>query len=62
MSERAIKRVCPACGSDLTLRENKATGVDFYGCERWPDCTHTMPVPADEVMRRLGATPLPGFE
>ena len=54
--------ICPECKSPLVERTNKATGVPFLGCERWPACSFTMPLPADEVMRRLGATTLPGFE
>ena len=55
-------RTCPVCKSELVERINRATGVPFLGCERWPVCTFSCPLPADEVMRRQGATALPGFE
>jgi ssDNA-binding Zn-finger/Zn-ribbon topoisomerase 1 len=57
-----MKRICPTCGAELKLRTNRKTETEFYGCERWPDGQFTMPVPADEYMRRAGAATLPGFE
>lgn len=62
MTAQPIKRVCPDCGADLVLRTNHRSETEFYGCSDYPRCTFTMPVPADEYMRRAGATTLPGFD
>jgi ssDNA-binding Zn-finger/Zn-ribbon topoisomerase 1 len=54
---------CPQCLIGTRVeRMNRETGTPFIGCSQWPVCTWTMPLPADEVMRRAGATPLPGLE
>jgi len=53
---------CPKCGAPRVERTNRATGIAFVGCSAWPACTFTTPLPPDEVMRRMGATPLPGFD
>lgn len=29
---------CPICGSETALRVNNYTGVEFYGCTRFPLC------------------------
>lgn len=29
---------CPKCGGPTTLRINRALGIPFYGCVRFPDC------------------------
>lgn len=55
-------RFCPECGAEIIERENKASGVPFWGCAKWPACTWTQPIPEDVWMRRQGASPLPGFE
>jgi ssDNA-binding Zn-finger/Zn-ribbon topoisomerase 1 len=57
-----MQRACPLCQAALVERTNRATGIPFFGCERWPECSFTQPIPADEWMRRQGAMPLPGFE
>lgn len=56
-----IVRSCPKCGRPLVLRTNGATGEEFLGCSQWPQCTYTTPLTPDLVMRRAGATELPGF-
>jgi 5-methylcytosine-specific restriction endonuclease McrA len=58
----AILKECPECGGELQVRKNKATKDEFLGCERWPRCTHTEPVPESVRMRLAGAPILPGFE
>ncbi|MFB6187349.1 MAG: DNA topoisomerase, partial [Halobacteriaceae archaeon] len=35
---------CPDCGSDLLLR-NSQQGSYFVGCDGYPDCTYTLPLP-----------------
>lgn len=58
-----MKGPCPKCKEgEIVERVNRASGKPFYGCSLWPDCAWTVPLPADEVMRRMGATPLPGME
>ena len=57
-----FERPCPQCGAPRVERTNRDSGVNFIGCSRWPDCQWTMPLPVDITMRRLGATPLPGFD
>lgn len=52
-------RVCSECGSDMVIRTNRATGEKFLGCERYPDCTHTEPLPVDQQLRAAGAEMLP---
>jgi len=59
---KPLAHVCPQCRAELVERTNRATGVSFLGCSRWPECEYTTPLPTDIVMRRLGAEPLPGFE
>lgn len=56
------KHTCPTCGAELMERTNRATQTTFLGCSRYPECTWTTPLPADVVMRRMGAETLPGFD
>lgn len=59
----AEARTCPKCKrAPLVERTNKASGHAFWGCSSWPDCDYVMEIPVDEIMRRLGAEPLPGFD
>lgn len=37
-------RNCPACGSSLVVRSNKADTSRFFGCSKFPDCSHTEPL------------------
>lgn len=53
---------CPECGHDLVVRENSRDGSKFLGCEAFPDCKHTQPLPPSFAMREAGAETLPGFE
>lgn len=54
--------LCPECKAELVERMNRATSISFLGCSNYPECTFTTPLPVDIVMRRMGATQLPGFE
>ena len=41
-----VSKTCPECAPDrLVVRTNGDTGVDFLGCENWPKCKHTEPLP-----------------
>ncbi len=36
---------CPDCGSDLLIRKSRR-GSYFVGCDGYPDCTYTLPLPS----------------
>jgi DNA topoisomerase-1 len=36
---------CPECGSDLVIRKSRR-GSYFIGCDAYPDCTYTLPLPS----------------
>ncbi|WP_336021730.1 DNA topoisomerase I [Halobellus salinisoli] len=36
---------CPECGGDLVIRKSRR-GSYFIGCDSYPDCTHTLPLPS----------------
>ena len=36
---------CPDCGSDLLVRKSRR-GSYFVGCDGYPDCTYTLPLPS----------------
>jgi len=36
---------CPECGSDLVIRQSRQ-GSYFVGCDAYPDCTNTLPLPS----------------
>ena len=58
---RDIKKACPKCGKYLTIRGNGETQEEFLGCSQYPECEHTEPLPTDIILRRQGASPLPGL-
>lgn len=62
MSAPQLTRSCPKCGRKLVIRRVKQTGERFVGCEQWPRCTFTEPLPAAYAMLEAGASMLPGFE
>jgi len=35
---------CPTCGSDLLVRQSRQ-GSHFVGCDAYPDCEYTLPLP-----------------
>ena len=54
---------CPrnGCNGRLIIQQNRKTKTHFLGCERWPKCEHTEPLPEDVKMVAMGAQKLPGF-
>jgi DNA topoisomerase-1 len=36
---------CPECGGDLVIRKSRH-GSYFIGCDSYPDCTYTLPLPS----------------
>ncbi|QCC48559.1 DNA topoisomerase I [Halobellus limi] len=36
---------CPECGGDLVIRKSRR-GSYFIGCDSYPDCTYTLPLPS----------------
>jgi ssDNA-binding Zn-finger/Zn-ribbon topoisomerase 1 len=58
----ATERTCPRCGSRLVVRTQKATGHQFLGCPKWPECSHAEPIPEAVIMKAAGAQTLPGME
>ncbi|WP_144902341.1 DNA topoisomerase I [Halobellus captivus] len=46
-SMKADKTVgeCPECGGDLVIRKSRR-GSYFIGCDSYPDCTNTLPLPS----------------
>lgn len=56
--EHALEKayeVCPACGSELTIKHGKAGA--FFSCSNYPNCQYTRSVVEHE---RVEDTPLPG--
>lgn len=43
---------CPLCGAELLVRRRKTDGGRFFGCERFPECTHAEPDPTEKRGRR----------
>ncbi|MFB6195596.1 MAG: DNA topoisomerase I, partial [Haloplanus sp.] len=46
---------CPECGEDLVIRRNRQ-GSYFIGCDGYPDCTYTLPLPSTGKPILLDAT------
>jgi DNA topoisomerase-1 len=52
---------CPKCGNDLVIKNSAKTRSSFIGCQGWPDCDVTYPVPKgrieplDQVCEHCGA-------
>jgi len=53
--------ICP-CGARMILRHNRKLKKDFFGCEKYPECTNThsadkegapLGIPADAETRKL---------
>lgn len=57
-----ITKPCPRCSAALVVRRNGETGEEFVGCQNYPACTYTEPLPLDVQKRRRGDPMLPGFE
>lgn len=58
---------CPECLESgfgprlMVIRTNRVSGSEFLGCERYPECQHTQPLPEWILMERAGAERLPGW-
>jgi len=46
---------CPACGSDLLVRQSRQ-GSHFVGCDAYPDCEYTLPLPNQGTPQLLNET------
>lgn len=33
--------ICPQCSIQMVERQNRSTGVKFYGCKNYPECDET---------------------
>lgn len=53
MSERIVK-ACPRCGQPLTIRRNRESSEEFFGCAGYPACTYTEPLSEAIKLRRAG--------
>lgn len=40
---------CPSCGGDLLVKSSAKTRGSFIGCNRWPECDVTYPLPQGKV-------------
>lgn len=49
------------CNGRLIIRQNRKRKNHFLGCENWPECAYTEPLPEDVKMEAMGAQRLPGF-
>ena len=49
-----ITKLCPDCGHPLILRTNRQNGSQFLGCQDYPTCKHTEPVPESYLLRLQG--------
>jgi ssDNA-binding Zn-finger/Zn-ribbon topoisomerase 1 len=46
----------------MVKRTNRAIGSEFLGCDQYPICTETLPIPESVWMRAAGAPELPLFD
>lgn len=53
MKEHIVK-ACKRCGRTLVIKVNRETGEEFLGCQSWPECTYTEPLPEAIKLRRQG--------
>lgn len=62
MTKPTVTIHCPDCPSgQLVERFNTKNGSRFLGCDQYPTCTHSEPLPAYIELIRQGAPKLPGF-
>ena len=45
----AFVGTCPKCGKDLQLKASAKTKSMFIGCDGWPDCDVTYPLPSGKI-------------
>ena len=48
---------CPKCGGDLCVKTSAKTRSSFVGCNNWPDCDVTYPLPQGKYDAAEGACP-----
>jgi DNA topoisomerase-1 len=51
---------CPKCGKDLVMKTSHKNRSSFIGCQGWPDCDVTYPVPKGRIEPVEGACPTCG--
>ena len=56
VTEVELQRPCEACGEGALVVKRKGTR-SFLGCNRYPDCRNTTPLPADVRLERKPAPP-----
>jgi len=54
--EEELRRPCDVCGTGQLVVKRKG-GRAFLGCNRYPECTNTAPLPADVRLERPPAAP-----
>lgn len=53
MPEHVVKH-CARCHQPLTIKVNRETQEEFFGCSAWPACTYTEPLSEAIKLRRQG--------
>jgi ssDNA-binding Zn-finger/Zn-ribbon topoisomerase 1 len=53
MTEQGGLEICPTCGADLVLRQDRR-GRFFHGCSSFPHCKTTQPIVAERVAEGSG--------
>lgn len=61
MIGKKTSKPCPDCGAIMVVRKNRQNGSFFLGCNDFPTCKRTMPIPEDMKMELMGFATLPGF-
>ncbi len=51
---------CPKCGGDLCVKNSLKTRSSFVGCNNWPDCDVTYPLPQGKYDEAEGECPVCG--
>ena len=51
---------CPKCGGDLCVKTSSKTRSSFVGCNNWPDCDVTYPLPQGKYDAAEGLCPVCG--
>jgi DNA topoisomerase-1 len=46
--------ICPTCGNDLKLVRSKRTNLIFMGCDGYPKCTNSYPLPHNAQIETTG--------
>ena len=48
---------CPKCGKDLVVKSSAKNRSSFIGCQGWPDCDVTYPVPTGRIEATMEVCP-----